>query len=40
MKTYRERKSNMAFIDLEKVYDIVPRLVSWWVLKKNIIQIL
>lgn len=33
---YREQKKDlhMVFIDMEKVYDKIPRNVMWWALKK------
>ena len=28
------RRLNMAFVDLEKAFDCVPRKVIWWALRK------
>ena len=37
MKYYRARKRDLhiVFIDLEKTYDKVPRVVLWWALTKK-----
>lgn len=33
---YREQKDvHMVFIELEKVYDKIPRNVMWWALDKH-----
>ena len=35
MERYREKDIHMIFIDLEKVYDKIPRNVMWWALDKH-----
>jgi hypothetical protein len=41
MERYREQKKDMymIFINLEKVYDKVPRNIMWWVLQKHKVSI-
>ena len=34
-----EKNLHMVFIDLEKAYDIVPRDVFWWALKKKVVPV-
>jgi Reverse transcriptase (RNA-dependent DNA polymerase) len=38
MERHREQKDlHMIFIDLEKVYDKIPRNIMWWALKRKLV---
>jgi Reverse transcriptase (RNA-dependent DNA polymerase) len=39
MERHREQKNDlhMIFIDLEKVYDKIPRNIMWWALKRKLV---
>jgi Reverse transcriptase (RNA-dependent DNA polymerase) len=39
MKRHREQKNDlhMIFIDLEKMYDKIPRNIMWWALKRKLV---